>query len=64
MYKYLLDIIKKVEGNIIGIGLEGILLDGFNKNNKVNVYTICEDKNQEVYGLVNEKKEKLVLVEQ
>lgn len=40
MYKYLLDIIKKIEGNVIGIGIEDKLLDGFKRNNKVNVYTI------------------------
>ena len=44
MYKYLLDIIKKIEGNIIGVGLDSILLDGFDKNNRVNVYTIDRAK--------------------
>lgn len=40
MYKYLLEIIKNLEGNIIGVGLDDMLLSGFNKNNKVCVYTI------------------------
>lgn len=56
MYKYLLDIIKKVEGNVVGIGLESILLDGFNKNNKVNVYTI--DRAKPGLGIGKRKKRK------
>lgn len=44
MYKYLLDIIKKMEGNVIGVGIDSKLLDGFNKNNRVNVYTIDNAK--------------------
>lgn len=40
MYKYLIDIIKNMEGNIIGIGLDDKLLDGFNKNKRANIYTI------------------------
>ena len=44
MYKYLIDIIKKIEGNVIGVGLDSILLDGFDKNNHVNVYTIDRAK--------------------
>ena len=44
MYKYLIDIIKKIEGNVIGVGLDSILLNGFDKNNHVNVYTIDRAK--------------------
>lgn len=44
MYKYLLEIIKKMEGNVIGVGIASKLLDGFNKNNRVNVYTIDNAK--------------------
>ena len=44
MYKYLIDILKKIEGNVIGIGLDTKLLDGFKNNNRVNVYTIDQAK--------------------
>lgn len=50
MYKYLLDIIKKIEGNIIGVGLDSMLLDGFDKNNRVNVYTIDRAKPKIGFG--------------
>ena len=50
MYKYLLDIIKKIEGNIIGVGLDPMLLDGFNKNKRVNVYTINRAKSKFGFG--------------
>ena len=56
MYKYLLDIIKKLEGNVIGIGIEDKLLDGFNRNNRVNVYTI--DKARPAFGIGKSKKRK------
>ena len=54
MYKYLLDILKNVQGNIIGIGLDCKLLDGFKNNNKVNVYTI--DKAKGGIGISKRKK--------
>ena len=44
MYKHLFELIKKMEGNVIGIGLDYKLLDGFKNNNKVNVYTIDQAK--------------------
>lgn len=56
MYKYLLEIIKKIEGNVIGIGLDDKLLDGFNKNNRVNVYTI--EKAKPSFGMGGGKNKK------
>ena len=50
MYNYLLGIIKNIEGNVIGIGLDYKLLDGFNKNNRVNVYTIDRSKSGIGFG--------------
>ena len=57
MYKYLLELIKEMEGNIIGIGLDSKLLSGFNKNKKVNVYTI--DSIQTSFGILPSKKRKM-----
>lgn len=56
MYKNLLEIIKKLEGNIIGIGLDDKLLSGFTKNNLVNVYTI--ERDEKVSALCKNKKRK------
>lgn len=40
MFKHLFNIIKKLEGNVLTIGIDEQLLSEFNKNNKVNVYTL------------------------
>lgn len=56
MYKYLLEIIKKMEGNVIGIGMDQKLLSGFNKNKKVNVYTINSAPTN--FGIISTKKRK------
>ena len=37
MYKYLLDVIKNMEGNVITIGIDDKLINGFKKNKKVNL---------------------------
>ena len=44
MFKSLEEIIKKVEGNVLVIGLDNKLLDKFEKNNKVNLYSIYSNK--------------------
>ena len=54
MYKYLLDIIKKIEGNVVCVGLDYKLLEGFNKNNHVSVYTI--EKAKPGFGVAKKKK--------
>lgn len=56
MYKSLLEIIKKLKGNIIGIGLDDKLLSGFTGNNLVNVYTIEKDKNISTLGKSKKRK--------
>ena len=56
MYKYLFDIIKKMEGNVIGLGLDDKLLYEFSKNNKVNVYTIERSNKKFGNGLIKSKK--------
>lgn len=58
MYKYLLEIIKKIEGNVIGVGLDDKLLLGFSKNKKVNVYTIEQSKSGLISGLGKRKMRK------
>ena len=40
MYNKLEEIIKSIKGNVLVIGLDDILLSKFDKNNKVNLYSI------------------------
>ena len=54
MYKSLLEIIKKIKGNVLCVGVDDKLLDGFARNNLVNVYTI--DKAQRGLGVAKSKK--------
>ncbi len=56
MYKYLLDIIKKIEGNVITVGIDYKLLDGFDRNDKVNVYTIDQAKSNCGFGKKKKRK--------
>lgn len=44
MFNRLEEIIKKIEGNVLVIGLDDKLLDKFEKNNKVNLYSIYSNK--------------------
>ena len=44
MFKYLIDIIKNLKGNVLTIGIDDKLLNGFNKNKSVNVYTLDKAK--------------------
>jgi len=46
MFNKLEEIIKKVEGNVLVIGLDNKLLDKFDKNNKVNLYSIDSNTNK------------------
>lgn len=54
MYKALLEIIKTIEGNILCVGVDNKLLDGFWKNNLASVYTI--DKAERGLGISKGKK--------
>ena len=44
MFKKLEDIIKKIEGNVLVISVDQSLISAFNKNNKVNLYSIDSNK--------------------
>ncbi len=48
MFKYLLDIIKKMKGNVLTIGIDDKLLNCFNNNSCVNVYTL--DRAKGIFG--------------
>ena len=56
MFNKLGEIIKKVEGNVLTIGLDDSLLDKFKKNNKVNLYCIYSSENNG--GLFSRDKKK------
>ena len=55
MFKKLEDIIKKIEGNVLVISIDDILIDKFYKNNKVNLYSIDSNKNK---GIVRKTKKR------
>lgn len=44
MFNKLEDIIKKSQGNVLAICLDNNLIEKFNKNNKVNLYSIDSNK--------------------
>ena len=44
MYNKLKGIIKKIKGNVLVIGFDDELLDGFKRNNEVNLYSISSLK--------------------
>ena len=57
MFKKLEEIIKKIEGNVLVIGLDNNLLDKFDKNNKVNLYSIASNKSDgKIFGKTKSKK--------
>lgn len=53
MFNRLEEIIKKVEGNVLAICVDSNLLNKFDKNNKVNLYSIESNKNS---GILTKKK--------
>lgn len=55
MFKKLEEIIKKIDGNVLVIGLENNLLDKFDKNNKVNLYSISSNKDKKIFGKTKKK---------
>lgn len=57
MFNRLGEIIKKIEGNVLVIGLDDALLDKFNSNNKVNLYSIYSPK-KTVISFSSSKKRK------
>ncbi|MBR6690008.1 MAG: hypothetical protein IKL65_01595 [Bacilli bacterium] len=50
MFNKLEEIIKKVKGNVLVIGLDDKLLDKFEKNNKVNLYSIYSSKSNGIFS--------------
>lgn len=50
MFNKLGDIIKKIEGNVLVIGLDNNLIDKFEKNNKVNLYAIYSNKSTNMFS--------------
>lgn len=55
MFNKLEEIIKKTKGNVLIIGLDDKLIDKFDKNNKVNLYSIYSSKTS---GLFSKSKNK------
>ena len=54
MYNKLIEEIKHIKGNVLVMCLDDKLLDAFNKNNNVNLYSISNDDNQS--GLLKKSK--------
>ena len=50
MFNRLSEIIKKLEGNVLTIGLDDILLSCFKNNNSVNIYTIYSSKTNDIFS--------------
>ena len=55
MFKKLEEIIKNIEGNVLVIGLNDNLLNKFDKNNKVNLYSIYSNKSSEAFSKSKKK---------
>ena len=58
MFNKLEEIIKKVEGNILVIGLDDKLLNKFDKNNKVNLYAIYSNDSNKSNNIFSKSKKK------
>ncbi len=56
MFKYLFDEIKKMEGNVLALGIDDKLINVLKKNKKVNAYEISKS---ERISLFQKKKRKL-----
>lgn len=56
MFNKLGDIIKKIQGNVLVIGIDDNLIDKFEKNNKVNLYAIYSNKSTGIF-FKNKKKQ-------
>ena len=46
MFKYLEEIIKNIEGNVLTICVDNKIIDYFDKNNLVNLYSITSNNNK------------------
>lgn len=56
MFNKLEEIIKKVEGNVLTICLDDKLMNAFNNNNKINLYSIEANKSKGVFKNKNKRK--------
>lgn len=56
MFNKLGEIIKKIQGNVLVIGLDDNLIDKFEKNNKVNLYAIYSNKSTGIFSKNKKKK--------
>lgn len=58
MFKRLEEIIKKLQGNVLVIGLDSKLLDAFNLNHKVNLYSIYSSDTSKLSNIFSKSKKK------
>lgn len=56
MFNKLEEIIKKIEGNVLTVCLDDKLMDSFNNNNKINLYSIDSNKNKSKLKNNNKRK--------
>ena len=55
MFNKLEEIIKESEGNVLTVCLDNKLMDKFDKNNKVNLYSIDSNNKPSIFGKQNKK---------
>lgn len=55
MFNKLGEIIKKLEGNVLVIGIDDNLITKFDKNNKVNLYSIYSNKSNGIFSKSKKK---------
>lgn len=56
MFNKLEEIIKKTEGNVLSVCLDDKLMNAFNNNNKINLYSIDSGNNIGLFGRKNNKR--------
>lgn len=56
MFNKLEEIIKKCEGNVLSICLDDKLMDAFNNNNKITLYSVDSDKSSSFFKKKNKRK--------
>ena len=56
MFNKLEEIIKKVEGNVLTVCLDQKLMNAFNNNNKINLYSIDSKKSKNIFKNKNKRK--------
>ena len=56
MFNKLEEIIKKCEGNVLSICLDDKLMDAFNNNNKITLYSVDSNKSNGIFKNINKRK--------